>query len=193
MSTKNLTETEVKISVKDRDASSVVRLLESHGLRVSVPRIFEANAVYDTVDQKIRGAEMLLRLRQVGDKNVITWKGPPVPGRYKSRPEIETRFDSFEALHQILLHLGYSVLFRYEKYRTEFSDAVGGGSVTFDETPIGNYLELEGEGPWIDEWAAKLGFKPEDYLLESYSRLYLDFCRETGVQPSHMTFASYTK
>jgi adenylate cyclase class 2 len=193
MSTKNLTETEVKIPLKDRDASAVVHLLESNGLRVSVPRIFEANAVYDTADQKIRGAEMLLRLRQVGDKNIITWKGPPVPGPYKSRPEIETRFDSFDALHQILEHLGYSVLFRYEKYRTEFSEASGDGSVTFDETPIGNYLELEGDGPWIDKWAMKLGFKPEDYVLQSYSRLYIDFCREAGVQPSHMTFASYTK
>jgi adenylate cyclase class 2 len=193
MSTKNLTETEVKIPVKDRDASAVVSLLESSGLHVSVPRIFEANAVYDTADQKIRGAEMLLRLRQVGDKNIITWKGPPVPGPYKSRPEIETRFDSFDALHRILQNLGYSVLFRYEKYRTEFSEPSGDGSVTFDETPIGNYLELEGEGPWIDKWSAKLGFKPDDYVLQSYSRLYLDFCREAGVQPSHMTFASYTK
>ena len=42
--------------------------------------------------------------------------------------------------------------FKYEKYRTEFADAAG-GTVTFDETPIGNFLELEGSGAWIDEMA----------------------------------------
>jgi adenylate cyclase class 2 len=193
MSTTNLTETEVKIPVPHLPAADVLNLLQSHGLRISVPRLFEANSVYDTADQKIRGAQMLLRLRQVGEKNILTWKGPAVPGPHKSRPEIETQFDSFAALDQILHHLGYSITFRYEKFRTEFSDPQSEGTVTFDETPIGNFLELEGSGSWIDTMALQLGFKPENYELASYGKLYFAYCERLGLQPSHMTFPSYTK
>lgn len=193
MSTKNLTETEVKISVQHLETAAVLRAIEANGLGVLVPRVFEANSVYDTADQKIRGAQMLLRLRQADGHNILTWKGPALAGPYKSRPEIETRFDSFESLDQILHQLGYAVYFRYEKYRTEFADASGEGTVTFDETPIGNFLELEGEGPWIDKTASQLGFEKADYLLESYGKLYQAYCAKLGLQPSHMTFASYTK
>lgn len=189
MSTQNAIETEVKIHVPDASYSSIADLLASLGLAISESRLFEANLVYDTPGQTIRNAEMLLRLRAVGKRNILTWKGPSIPGPHKSRPELEVRFDAFDTLSQILQHLGYRVQFRYEKYRTEFS-APGYGTVTFDETPIGNYLELEGKPEWIDETASKLGFGRSDYVLESYSKLYLAHCAKEGVQPLNMVFPS---
>ena len=62
------------------------------------------------------------------------------------------------------------------------------GVVTVDETPIGNFLELEGPAEWIDAKAAALGFTPSDYILESYGRLYLADCERRGVEPSNMVF-----
>jgi adenylate cyclase class 2 len=133
-------------------------------------------------------------LRQFGgSKFVITWKGPVEPGPHKSRPELETSVGSLESMQQILERLGYQPVFRYEKFRAEFRDTTedhSGGVLTIDETPIGNFLELEGAAEWIDRKASQLGFTPQDYILESYGKLYLGHCERRGVQPTHMTFAS---
>ena len=45
-----------------------------------------------------------------------------------------------------------------------------------DETPIGVYLELEGEGAWIDKVALQMGFSPAEYILKSYGTLYREHC-----------------
>jgi adenylate cyclase class 2 len=189
MSTESAIETEVKIPVPTWTCDLANQRLTALDFCVSAPRIFEANTVFDTPSQSIRDAQMLLRLRQVADRNILTWKGPTVYDVHKSRPELEVTFSSFDTMRQILEHLGYSVYFRYEKYRTEFASPET-GTVTFDETPIGNFLELEGTGRWIDETAARLGFSPEDYVLESYGRLYLAHCEKLAVQPLNMVFPS---
>ena len=182
-------ETEVKIRVAD--GAGILPQLTNIGFAISVPREFEANTVYDTADSALRRKDMLLRLRQSGAKGIITWKGPGIPGPHKSRPELETTVGSLEALDKILRELGYQPTFRYEKYRTEFEAQSGqGGKITFDETPIGNFLELEGPGEWIDRTARTLNFSPRDYVLSSYGQLYVDYCAERGVKPGHMIFAS---
>ena len=60
--------------------------------------------------------------------------------------------------------------------------------VTFDETPIGTYLEIEGPRLWIDEVAKALGYGPRDYISASYGRLYLGWCEAHGWEPSDMVF-----
>ncbi|MBV8551709.1 MAG: class IV adenylate cyclase [Acidobacteriaceae bacterium] len=185
------TETEVKVRLGR--AADIVHVMKAAGFRVSVPRLFEANTLYDTPDQDLRRKSMLLRLREVGDKVVLTWKGRNEPGAHKIRPERETTVGSAGVLEEILGHLGYHPSFRYEKYRTEFvSDAApSAGVVTVDETPIGDFLEIEGPADWIDATARKLGFTPQNYILESYGALYLADCAQRGVQPSNMVFASH--
>ncbi|MGH9609351.1 MAG: class IV adenylate cyclase [Bryobacteraceae bacterium] len=180
-------ETEIKIRIADRDSTS--GRLRQAGLRVSQERRFESNTIYDTKDRALKRIGKLLRLRQAGEQYSITWKGPCEAGRHKSRPELETAIASCEVLDRILLQLGFEPSFRYEKYRTEFADG-GAGVVTLDETPIGDFVELEGPGEWIDGTAARLGFAPSDYILDSYAKLYLADCERRGVQPENMIFAS---
>ena len=184
------TETEVKIRLSD--CAAMFEILERAGFTISAPRQFESNTVYDTAEGDLRRREMLLRLRQSADKAVLTWKGRGNPGPHKSRPEIETSVGSLSAMHQILVQLGYQPTFRYEKYRTEFSTGNAAGVVTLDETPIGDFLELEGPGEWIDQTTRQLGFSEKDYILASYGRLYLTDCAHRGVEPSHMVFSSHT-
>lgn len=183
-------ETEVKIRIGDTGEMS--RRLQASGFAIAVPREFEWNTLFDTQDRTLGRNGMLLRLRQAGGKGVITWKGLGVAGPYKSRPELETSVGSIETLQEILGHVGYDPLFRYEKYRTEFRKSESPGVVTIDETPIGNFLELEGPGAWIDATAQMLGFSPQAYILESYGKLYLSDCERRGVEPGHMVFASHT-
>jgi adenylate cyclase class 2 len=187
MSTAHGIETEVKIRLSD--LSSAKLRLASAQFGVSIPRRFEANTLYDTADHKLKKAQLLLRLRQVADQCIITWKGPSIPGPHKIRPEIETNVGSSESMDRILRALAYEPSFRYEKYRTEFQRAAENGVVTLDETPIGDFFELEGTAEWIDHTAALLGFERGAYVLASYGRLYLDYCAANGLEPGNMVFA----
>jgi adenylate cyclase class 2 len=179
---------EIEIKLAVRDAETAAGRVLSAGFTQSVPRLFEVNVVFDTEDGGLRGKGELLRLRTVGGRNILTWKGAPVQGRHKTRPETEVEFSDFEALEGVFRHLGYSPVFRYEKYRTEFRGPDETGSITLDETPIGCYLELEGDASWIDAVAQKLGFSEADYITQSYGSLYLSHCRRAGIKPAWMVF-----
>jgi adenylate cyclase, class 2 len=182
-----LIETEVKIAVRQPD--TIRDLLRSRGFDQAVPRRFEANTVYDTPEARLRTNSMLLRVREVGDHCILTWKGPGTPGAHKMRPEVETSAGSAEKLGRILTEIGFQPAFRYEKFRTEYKTSPdAAGVITLDETPIGTFLELEGPGDWIDGTAVALGFTPDDYILESYGRLYISDCQRRGVEPGNMVF-----
>jgi adenylate cyclase class 2 len=188
LSTAGGIETEVKLRVSG-NAESAIRLLEDAGFRVSVPRVFEANSVYDTETDRLRAQGELLRLRLAGDVVTLTWKGPAVlTGPHKSRPETEVRVDDFVRADQLLNNLGYRLRFRYDKYRTEFASVDPGGTATLDETPIGLFLELEGAPDWIDRMAARLGYAADAYITLSYGALYQKYRGDHPGAPSFMTF-----
>jgi adenylate cyclase class 2 len=59
-----------------------------------------------------------------------------------------------------------------------------------DETPIGNYAELEGSADWIDRAAARLCIDPAQYITLSYGRLF-DLWRDEHHSPAQdLTFAA---
>ena len=180
-------ETEIKLRVGSVKAAG--RLLRSQGWRVAKRRVFESNTVLDTADFVLRRKANLLRLRQAGDRYILTLKGPPRAGRHKSRAEFESEFDDPAAMRAILGGLGFTPVFRYEKYRTEYSKPGQPGLILADETPIGDFLELEGTPGWIDRTARELGYSPADYITASYSSLYVAHCQSKGLTPRHMVFS----
>ena len=183
----NNQEREVKIAIQD--AASTRTEILSHGFTESTPRHLEINDVFDTSDQSIRGRGELLRLRQAAGRHILTYKGKSEDSAgHKVREELEVSVSDGEMLGSILNRLGYNPLFRYEKYRTEFQRASEPGLVVLDETPIGNFIELEGEEQWIDQTALVLGYSKERYITASYGKLYRDLCVRLGVDPAHMVF-----
>lgn len=183
MSNADRTETEIKLAAGD--LRQLARKLRAAGFRRKHVRTFEVNLLFDTTEQQLRSGGSLLRLRQFGKLWTLTFKGPANTGRHKSREELEVNING-AVMPDILSRLGFHPTFRYEKYRTEYFD--GEGISTLDETPIGNYMELEGTAEWIDATALKLGFSQDDYITTSYGRLYAEHCERNGIQPSNMTF-----
>jgi adenylate cyclase, class 2 len=59
-----------------------------------------------------------------------------------------------------------------------------------DETPVGNFLELEGTPRWIGRTAKLLGFSQADYITGSYGYLHMLYCREHGLKLKDMLFIS---
>jgi adenylate cyclase class 2 len=58
-----------------------------------------------------------------------------------------------------------------------------------DETPIGNYAELEGPAEWIDRVAARLGIDPSQYITLSYGRLFELWRQQHNSSATDLTFA----
>jgi adenylate cyclase class 2 len=179
---------EIEIKLPVASAAVARRLLRAKGFRVTKPRVFEVNDVFDTPECRLRSTESLLRVRQVKNEAKLTYKAPPQNGKHKSREELEVTADNAQMLAAILGRLGFKRVFRYEKYRTEFGRGRT-GVVTVDETPIGCYMELEGAPEWIDRTARLLGFAESDYITLSYGRLYLDRCAQRGLEPGNMEFS----
>jgi adenylate cyclase, class 2 len=179
-------ETEIKLPV--RDVASAKRMLYRAGFRVHKRRLFEDNTVFDTPGQALRGAASLLRLREAGGKAIVTFKGRPIESKHKSREELEIEVSHAGTLRLIVERLGFRQVFRYQKYRTEYKQPSRSGTATLDETPIGTYLELEGQPAWIDRTARRMGFEEKDYLTASYGRLYHQWCEKNRRKPGDMVW-----
>src|SRR5713226_3003336 len=180
-------ETEIKLRIES--PATTRRLLARLGYSIATPRVFESNTIFDTPDARLRRAQNLLRLRQAGARNTIAFKGPPIEGKYKVRPEVESDFTDSAAMREILGGLGLRPVFRYEKYRTEYRKPRQPGSVMLDETPIGEFVELEGPPNWIDRAAKELGYSAAEYITDSYGGLYLAHCKCKRLRPGHMLFS----
>jgi adenylate cyclase class 2 len=163
-------------------------LIERHGYAVSEPRILESDQLFDRGAAELRTADHLLRLRRSGSRFTVTFKGPAIRERYKSREEIEFDVSDASAFTLVLNRIGYNPGFRYEKYRTKFAAAPG--AITIDETPIGVFLELEGPADWIDSTALRLGFAPSEYSTASYAALYREYLRSHEGAPPNMVFSA---
>jgi adenylate cyclase, class 2 len=181
---------ENEIKLKLPDAETGILLLRKAGFFVDQQRVFESNLVLDGANRHLRQQGAMLRVRTVGNSGLLTFKGPTRPGPHKNREELEVAVDEPGVAFAILKRLGFEVVFRYEKFRTGYRREGSQGHVLLDETPIGVYLELEGEPAWVDETARLLGFDPSDYIPASYGRLWLDHCARDGSQSSAMTFSA---
>jgi adenylate cyclase class 2 len=187
-------ETEIKLVV--RDPKDIRWRLTELGFRPVLARHFESNYLFDFSDQRLRRSRCLLRLRFAGDRGLLTFKGAPLQSRdYKIRREIETSVEDGHQLREILRSLGMSEVFCYEKYRTVYAprgkkEVSEAPHLVYDETPIGNFLELEGPERWIDEVARQLGYTRKEYITESYASLYRKKCLVEGKTLGNMIFLS---
>ena len=182
---------EIEIKFQVKDLRGLARKLRSAGFRLVTRRTHEMNTLYDLPGEVLRKRKELLRLRKYGSDWTLTHKSGGKEGRHSSRVELETGVADGNKMNVILRRLGYVPSFRYEKFRAEWSDKKG--QVVVDETPIGNFCEIEGPPRWIDLTAKKLGVSPADYITKNYATLFADWKKATGSPASEMTFAAVKK
>jgi len=168
---------EIELKFPVHDLARLQARLPSLGFQLDTPRTFEQNTLYDTPDRILRAARQILRLRHYvtsGPSPTNARLTPPSRGshRYKVRIETETLIEDGPALAAIFHQLGYEPVFRYEKFRTQCPSPTSPSTVrslprsgvslrafripslVLDETPIGDYAELEGPPAWIDDTLA---------------------------------------
>ncbi|HWB32081.1 MAG TPA: class IV adenylate cyclase [Acidobacteriaceae bacterium] len=208
---------EIELKLPIHDLAQLQSQLPALGFQLDTPRTFEQNTLYDTAARALRASRQILRIRRYGDVWTVTHKRPePFPAdagaeppatRYKVRIETETIVQDGPTLGTVFEQLGYLPVFRYEKFRTEWSQAASFGGPVFsrefsvalppplprchlviDETPIGDFAELEGPPAWIDATLDRLGVDPASSITDSYGRLFLAWKERTGSLAENLTF-----
>ena len=177
---------EIEIKFRVANVKQLNTALERAGFRLVTPRTHEMNTLYDLAGQKLRRKGELLRLRKYGPNWVLTHKSKSQTGPHKARVETETAVTNGRKMNRILHALGFLPTFRYEKYRAEWTD--GKGHVVIDQTPIGNFAEIEGPRRWIDRTARQLGVPRANYITLSYAPLFLAWKKREHSPAKNMTF-----
>lgn len=161
------------------------RLVELEAEPQGPPRL-EDNWVFDRDDELVDSGA-LLRLRVDGNGSWLTFKGPAsYEGSVKVRSETETLVNDVESMRSILGSLGYRQIYQYQKYREEWH--LGSIVISLDHTPIGDFVEFEGEG--CEKVARRCGLEPAKAERRNYLRLYADFRSDHPDLPEDMIFKS---
>ena len=179
-------EVEVKIPVSD--LGRIRSLLAAGGGVPARPRHDESNVLFDEPGGRLAAAGCALRLRRADDRTTLTFKGPArFESGIKTREERETAVEDYAEAEAILRGLGFLPRFRYEKRREEWrhSDCV----IALDETPIGAFVEIEGDPPAIRRVVAALDLDFTAALPYSYAGLYARRRKEDPSLPADMVFS----
>jgi len=180
-------ECEIKIPVDT--VEPIRQRLQQDGWRLHRALHREVNVLFDTPDGRLRGTDVVLRLRRSGTGWTVTYKGPAhVTDGVKSREELEVTVDDGATFAAIMLRLGLSPSRRYEKDRETWAreDLL----VALDHTPMGDFVEIEGPADRLAGVATALELDPARAVTRSYPALWEDHRRRHagGALPEHMVF-----
>ncbi|HOP64618.1 MAG TPA: class IV adenylate cyclase [Spirochaetota bacterium] len=137
----------------------------------------EADIYFNHPSRDFGATDEALRIRRVGCRCKITYKGPKVSAVTKARVEHETGVDDFDAVKNIFLSLGFVESGIVEKERRVFS--LDKTEISIDSVSgLGVFVEIERIGALKDEVekglfdiAGKLGlsrFERRSYLELKY-------------------------
>jgi len=182
-------EIEIKIPAPDLDA--VRSKLREAGATLHAPRHDESNDLYDDAARKLSGSGRTVRLRRAAGRAILTYKGAArFQDGVKIREEREVEVSDAGEAQAILNGLGLERRFRYEKRREEWD--AGGCIVALDETPIGNFVEVEGDPIGIRKLIGQLALDPSEAIPYSYAELYLRRRKEEPALPADMVWVQET-
>ncbi len=180
---------EIEVKLPAADLAEVRRRLEELGATLEKERHDESNDLFDDAAGSLAGAGRALRLRRAQGRGILTFKGAAkFTQGVKSREERETAVGEPGEMEAILERLGFRRKFRYEKRREEwrFSDC----DVALDETPIGNFVEIEGDPAAIRKAVAALALDFASAIPYSYAGLYARKRKEDPALPEDMVFTA---
>lgn len=162
------TETEIKIKIDNIDKIKT-KVLEMRA-ELFKKRALQVDEYFDKKNA-LEKSDQVLRIR---DNSILTYKGPKQKKQnMKIREEIEVMVDSGLYLKEILKKLGYTKTGAKEKYREAYIFQLT--QICIDETPMGNFIEIEGSKQGVIDVAKKLGFSERNFITKSYTAMWKEF------------------
>ncbi len=182
-------ESEVKFLI--RNCQTLEARLVASGAVIVQAKTRELNLRFDTAGRTLTQSGRVLRLRKDQECR-LTYKDSGLrEAGYLRRREIEFSVSDFDEARNLLLALGYQVVFSYEKYRTTYAHE--GVEFMLDELPYGNFVEVEGPGSELQAAAEALGLNWEAAIPRSYHDLFQDVCRKLELTLCDLTFDSFSR
>lgn len=131
------------------DVAALVARLERRGAQLSDP-VEQSDQYFAHPCRDFAKTDEALRIRAVGDKSYVTYKGPKIDTATKTRHEIELPLDQQDAdgsqFAELLKALGFRPVAAVRKRRRAFGLKVAAHEVAgaLDELErLGSYVELE--------------------------------------------------
>src|SRR5947209_5836316 len=155
------------------DFAALEGRLRELGAREGPPRT-DADQYFNAPDRDFAVTDEALRLRRIGERNFVTYKGPKRDAHTKTRTEVEVALAPGDAaaadFSRLLVHLGYRPVAVVRKGRRLFHlrrDSFD-LEVTLDDVEgVGRFVELEIQAPEEQLDAAR------DVLLRTAAELGL--------------------
>lgn len=182
-----MVEVEVKYWVRSHE--TVAKQLTLNGA-IEIESREDEDHYFDAPDRDLSRTGEAFRIRRIGEKNLLTYKGPKKDTLAKTREEIEIPFlpgeQNYDAMKLMLHRLGYCSVAVVRKKRRIFELNRGRFTVqvSLDELPeVGQFVEIEIVSDESDsdsaaevvlDLARKMGLTEVEH--RSYLKLLLDHC-----------------
>lgn len=178
---------EIEVKIPVRDLAEVRQKLLAAGASALTAEHDESNVLFDDAERRLSGTGRTVRLRRANGRAILTYKGAArFHAGAKVREERETEVADAAEAEAILAGLGLTPRFRYDKRREEWS--CEGSIVALDTTPIGLFVEVEGDPSTIRRVVALLGLDASESIPYSYAELYARRRKEEPTLPPDMIF-----
>ena len=163
-------EVEVKVPVDCGELDAIRERLRGLGARLEGP-VREEDIYLLHPCRDVVARDEAIRVRLAGGRVKLTYKGPRIPGRVKSREEVEV--ETGPGILELLGALGFREGLRVVKERVYAS--LPSATVTLDRVEgLGCYVEVEsahGDPGEVEEALRILGLEGRPRLTESYAAL----------------------
>jgi adenylate cyclase class 2 len=183
-------EKEAKIKVDDLEPVRK-KLAQLNARRASAE--LETNFFFDRADGMLRKADKGLRIRRAKQKSgkercTVTMKGPLVPGKLKSRDEIQFTVDDPKATRQLFENLGFALTLSFQKRRETWK--FRGCEVALDQLPrLGHFVEIEGDSAKkIMSVRRALGLSNRPLISAGYVSMLARYLKAHGLKDRHIRF-----
>ena len=173
---------EVEVKYRNADRTAAVATLLDWGATLAQDRT-DIDLYFQAPDRDLKASDEAFRLRRVGAKNCLTYKGPRRDTETKTRPEIEVALADGDAAaaeaERLFGALGYRPVTAVKKKRRVYRFARDGFDLEacFDNVDgVGEFVELEilaEEARYEAAKAVLLAVAAELGLTEQETRSYL--------------------
>jgi adenylate cyclase class 2 len=159
---------EIEIKAWCPDFDPVVRRLEEMGAKHGETKIVE-DVYYTHPSKNFAETDEALRVRESGGKAVLTYKGPKISPKAKTRVEHEVVFNDASNVKKILADLSFQESGKVSKTRKVYH--FNGIEIDLDEVAFcGAFVELEKIGHDVASTEAELFDLAEKLGLEHFER-----------------------
>jgi adenylate cyclase, class 2 len=105
-------------------------------------KLRECDTYFNHPSRNFASTDEAVRIRNEGEKNILTYKGPKLGGRSKTRFEVEVEFKDADSMRCILEKLGFAAIGEIVKVRELY--ILYDVTICLDNVEgLGNFVELE--------------------------------------------------